>query len=140
VEDWAEIRRLYRAEGLPIKLIARTLGISRNTVRAALAAAGPPKYERRPVGSAVGSGHRRPGRRPVHRPHRRGWVGGRRRARWPPDRDQRQLGYDGAGVGFGHPGSTLRVIWLGVGVLSVTKPMNNVAVVGHGVGLTAIRI
>ena len=35
MEDWAEIRRLYRAEGLPIKLIARTLGISRNTVRAA---------------------------------------------------------------------------------------------------------
>ena len=32
VEDWAEIRRLHRAEGLPIKLIARTLGISRNTV------------------------------------------------------------------------------------------------------------
>ncbi|WP_293002570.1 hypothetical protein, partial [Mycobacterium sp.] len=26
VEDWAEIRRLHRAEGLPIKLIARTLG------------------------------------------------------------------------------------------------------------------
>ena len=53
VEDWAEIRRLHRAEGLPIKLIARTLGISRNTVRAALASEGPPKYERRPVGSAV---------------------------------------------------------------------------------------
>ena len=53
VEDWAEIRRLHRAEGLPIKLIARTLGISRNTVRAALASEGPPKYERRPAGSAV---------------------------------------------------------------------------------------
>jgi transposase len=53
VEDWAEIRRLHRAEGLPIKTIARTLGISRNTVRAALASAGPPKYERRPAGSAV---------------------------------------------------------------------------------------
>jgi transposase len=53
VEDWAEIRRLHRAEGLPIKLIARTLGISRNTVRAALAAEGPPKYERGPAGSAV---------------------------------------------------------------------------------------
>ena len=53
VEDWAEIRRLYRAEGLPIKLIARTLGISRNTVRAALASDGPPKYEREPAGSAV---------------------------------------------------------------------------------------
>ena len=53
VEDWAEIRRLHRAEGLPIKLIARTLGISRNTVRAALASDGPPKYERKPAGSAV---------------------------------------------------------------------------------------
>ncbi len=53
VEDWAEIRRLHRAEGLRIKLIARTLGISRNTVRAALASAGPPRYERRPAGSAV---------------------------------------------------------------------------------------
>jgi len=30
VEDWAEIRRLHRAEGLPIKMIARTLGVSRN--------------------------------------------------------------------------------------------------------------
>jgi transposase len=53
VEDWAEIRRLHRAEGLPIKMIARTLGVSRNTVRAALAADGPPKYERKPAGSAV---------------------------------------------------------------------------------------
>lgn len=32
VEDWAEIRRLHRAEGLPIKMIARVLGISKNTV------------------------------------------------------------------------------------------------------------
>ena len=53
VEDWAEIRRLHRAEGLPIKLIARTLGISRNTVRAAVASEGPPRYVRKPAGSAV---------------------------------------------------------------------------------------
>ncbi len=53
VEDWAEIRRLRRAEGLPIKTIAKTLGVSRNTVRAAIASDGPPKYERKPVGSAV---------------------------------------------------------------------------------------
>ena len=53
MEDWAEIRRLHRAEGLPIKMIARTLGISRNTVRSALASDGPPKYERKPSGSAV---------------------------------------------------------------------------------------
>jgi transposase len=53
VEDWAEIRRLHRAEEMPVKAIARTLGISRNTVRAALASDGPPKYERKPAGSAV---------------------------------------------------------------------------------------
>ena len=53
MEDWAEIRRLHRAEGLPIKLIARTLGVSRNTVRAAIASDGPPKYDRRPAGSTV---------------------------------------------------------------------------------------
>jgi transposase len=53
VEDWAEIRRLHRAEGLAIKLIARTLGISRNTVRAAIASDGPPRYERRAAGSVV---------------------------------------------------------------------------------------
>ena len=53
VEDWAEIRRLSGAEELPIKMIARTLGVSRNTVRAALAAEGPPRYVRAPAGSAV---------------------------------------------------------------------------------------
>jgi transposase len=53
VEDWAEIRRLRRAEGLPIKMIARVVGCSRNTVRSALASAGPPRYGRRPVGSIV---------------------------------------------------------------------------------------
>ena len=36
VEDWAEIRRLHRAEGMAIKAIARRLGVARNTVRAAL--------------------------------------------------------------------------------------------------------
>ena len=53
MEDWAEIRRLHRAEGLPIKAIVRVLGISRNTVRAAIASDGPPKYERTPAGSIV---------------------------------------------------------------------------------------
>lgn len=37
VEDWAEIRRLRRSEQLPIAEIARVLGISRNTVKTALA-------------------------------------------------------------------------------------------------------
>jgi len=44
VEDWAEMRRLRRAAGMPISEIARVLGVSRNTVRAALASAGPPRY------------------------------------------------------------------------------------------------
>jgi hypothetical protein len=53
VEDWAEIRRLHRSEQMPIKAIARHLGISRNTVKRALAAQDPPKYQRRPRGSIV---------------------------------------------------------------------------------------
>jgi hypothetical protein len=36
VEDWAEIRRLARAEKMSISEIARVQGISRNTVKAAL--------------------------------------------------------------------------------------------------------
>src|SRR4051812_35838342 len=38
---------------MPIKVIARVLGISRNTVRAALRSDGPPKYERSLRGSVV---------------------------------------------------------------------------------------
>ncbi|MEV4383904.1 IS21 family transposase [Streptosporangium sp. NPDC049644] len=53
VEDWAEIRRLHRAEGMPIKAIARVMGVSRNTVRAAIGSDGPPKYVRRSVRSIV---------------------------------------------------------------------------------------
>lgn len=53
VEDWAEIRRLCRSEQLPISEIARMLGISRNTVKAALASEGPPKYRRAPAGSVA---------------------------------------------------------------------------------------
>ena len=53
VENWAEIRRLYRAEGLPIREIARVMGVSRNTVRSAMASDGPPKYVRLRAGSVV---------------------------------------------------------------------------------------
>jgi transposase len=53
VEDWAEIGRLHRSEGLPIKVIARVMRVSRNTVRAALRSAGPPRYQRPPAGSIV---------------------------------------------------------------------------------------
>jgi len=53
VEDWAEIRRLHRAEQMPIKAIARVMGVSRNTVRAAIASDKPPRYERPRKGSIV---------------------------------------------------------------------------------------
>ena len=53
MEDWAEIRRLHRAEGMPVRAIARKLGMGRNTVRRALAAEGPPKYQRQAKGSVA---------------------------------------------------------------------------------------
>ncbi len=53
VEDWAEIRRLYRAEGMSISAIARVVGVSRNTVRSAVASDRAPRYVRRPAGSIV---------------------------------------------------------------------------------------
>jgi transposase len=53
VEDWAEIRRLRRSERMSISEVARVLGVSRNTVRPALASDGPPKYVRKPAGSVV---------------------------------------------------------------------------------------
>jgi transposase len=53
VQDWAEIRRLHAAEKVSISEIARRVGVTRLTVRRALASAGPPKYERAPTGSAT---------------------------------------------------------------------------------------
>jgi transposase len=53
VEDWAEIRRLHRAEGLSIKEIVRRLGVARNTVRMALRSDGPPVFDRKPRPSAL---------------------------------------------------------------------------------------
>jgi predicted DNA-binding protein (UPF0251 family) len=53
VEDWAEIRRLHRTEGLSARAVARRLGISRSTVLRALASDRPPVYRRAPKGSAV---------------------------------------------------------------------------------------
>lgn len=55
VEDWAEIRRLHRVEGMAIKVIARRLGVSRNAVRRELSRDAPPKYERAAKGSLVDS-------------------------------------------------------------------------------------
>jgi len=53
VEEWAEIRRLHRAEGMGVKAIVRKLGVARNTVRAALRADSAPHYERKGPGSVV---------------------------------------------------------------------------------------
>jgi transposase len=53
VEDWAEMRRLHRAEGMPIKQVARVMGVSKNTVKRALAAERPPRYQRPSRGSVV---------------------------------------------------------------------------------------
>jgi hypothetical protein len=38
---------------MPIKVIARVIGVSRNTVRAAIASDPPPKYQRLRKGSIV---------------------------------------------------------------------------------------
>ena len=51
VEDWAEIRRLRKSEGVSLSEIARLIGCSRNTVKAALASDEPPRYERARSGS-----------------------------------------------------------------------------------------
>jgi transposase len=53
VEDWAEIRRLYRAEGVSIREIVRQLGVSRNTVRSAVRSDSPPEFNRQRRPSAV---------------------------------------------------------------------------------------
>ena len=53
VEDWAEIRRLHRAERLSIKEITRRLGVARNTVRSALRSDSPPVFDRKRRPSAV---------------------------------------------------------------------------------------
>ncbi len=53
MEDWAEICRLHRAEGMAIRAIARRLEISRNAVKKAVTSHEPPRYVRAAVGSAV---------------------------------------------------------------------------------------
>jgi transposase len=53
VEEWVEIRRLHRAEGMSIKAIARKLQVARNTVRSAVRSAQPPRYARAGTGSIV---------------------------------------------------------------------------------------
>lgn len=52
LEEWVDVVSMRRA-GVPIKEIARTLGVSRNTVRAALRRDGPPEYRRKPRASKL---------------------------------------------------------------------------------------
>ncbi len=53
VERWAEIRRMHRVEGCSIREISRRTGLHRETIRRALAADAPPRYERAPVPSKL---------------------------------------------------------------------------------------
>lgn len=53
VEDWAEIRRLYFAEGWSIKRIGRERGFARNTVRSAVRSEAPPVYRRAALSSKL---------------------------------------------------------------------------------------
>jgi transposase len=46
VDEWAEIRRLYRVEGMSIRGISRHLGVARETVARALRTKGLPQYQR----------------------------------------------------------------------------------------------
>jgi len=53
VEDWAEISRLRRSEGMSISQVSRVVGLARNTVKTALNNENPPGYRREPAGSRV---------------------------------------------------------------------------------------
>ena len=51
--QWAEVRRMHRVDGLSGREISRRTGLHRDTVARLLAAAAPPRYERRPAGSKL---------------------------------------------------------------------------------------
>ena len=53
VEQWAEIRRLHRVDGVSIREISKRTGLHRKTIRRALAAGEPPKYSRSRGGSKL---------------------------------------------------------------------------------------
>jgi transposase len=53
VEQWAEVRRMYRVDGLSAREISRRTGLARDTVARLLASPAPPRYSRRPVGSKL---------------------------------------------------------------------------------------
>ena len=53
VEQWAEVRRMKRVEGLSAREIGRRTGLARDTVSRLLAAEAPPRYSRAPAGSIL---------------------------------------------------------------------------------------
>jgi transposase len=53
VERWAEIRRAHFIEGVGIRALARRTGLDRQTIRRALRADAPPRYERASVPSKL---------------------------------------------------------------------------------------
>lgn len=53
VEQWAEVRRMRRVDGVSEREISRRTGLHRNTVKRLLAAPVPPRYERKPAGSKL---------------------------------------------------------------------------------------
>jgi transposase len=53
VEQWAEVRRMHRVDGLSGREISRRTGLARDTVARLLAAPAPPRYERKPAGSKL---------------------------------------------------------------------------------------
>jgi transposase len=53
VEQWAEVRRMHRVEGLSGREISRRTGLHRDTVARLLAAAAPPRYQREMAGSKL---------------------------------------------------------------------------------------
>ena len=53
MEQWAELRREHFVGGKSIKELARSTGLSRNTIRRALRSDEPPSYQRAPRPSVL---------------------------------------------------------------------------------------
>jgi hypothetical protein len=53
VEQWAEVRRMKRVDGLSARRISEKTGLARDTVARLLAAEKPPQYSRAPAGSML---------------------------------------------------------------------------------------
>jgi Mu transposase, C-terminal domain len=53
VEQWADVRRMHRVDGLSAREISRRSGLARDTVARLLVASEPPRYRRKPMGSKL---------------------------------------------------------------------------------------